>query len=112
MPLRNYVVFSEGVPETVHFAAHEYRQMTITDKVTRLPVTKNALQMTVDEIGGSKVDEHGLPIIAQLSVMSEQLAGAIEPYIAGRAYLSKNFTITQRGQGFLTKYTVLVSPRT
>ena len=111
MPLQNYVIFTSGVPERLHFTDHSYEQRTITDKVTLRPTPRNILVMSVDEINGRKTDIHGLPIIAKLSAMAEGLAAKLEPYLPNKDYLRYDFIITQTGTDFLTRYTVQVLPR-
>ena len=111
MPLQNYVIFTNGVPERLHFTGHVYEQVTITDPRTRMPGLRNRLSMSVDEINGSKVDSHGLPIIAKLSVLATGREAKLAPYIPAKSYLNYDFVITQTGTGDLTKYTVQVIPR-
>jgi len=111
MPLQNYVIFQNGVPERLHFTDHAYEQVTITDPRTLRPGVRNRLSMSVDEINGSKTDSHGLPIIARLSVLAAGLEGKLAPYLPNKDYLRYDFVITQTGTGDLTKYTVQVISR-
>lgn len=111
MPLQNYVIFQNGVPERLHFSGYTYDQVTITDKVTNMPAPRNRLVMTVDEINGSKTGPGGLPVIAQLSVLAEGLAAKLEPYLPNKTYQNYDFIITQTGAGYLSRYSVQVVPR-
>ena len=111
MPLQNYVIFKNGVPERLHFVDHVYEQITITDRTTGKAAPRNRLTLTVDEINGSKVDAHGLPIIAKLSALAEGLTAKLEPYLPNKDYLKFDFVITLTGEGYLSKYTVQVIPR-
>ncbi len=111
MPLQNYVIFASGVPERLHFSGYTYDQVTITDSVTGKPAPRNRLVMTVDEINGSNKSPAGLPVIAQLSVLAQSLAGKLEPYLANDAYKNYDFIITQTGLGYLSRYSVQVVPR-
>ncbi len=111
MPLQNYVIFQNGIPERLHFTDHVLEQITITDPVTQRAAPRNRLTMTVDEINGTKTGRGGLPIIAKLSVLAESLAGKLEAYRPGKAYLNYDFIITQTGTGYLSRYSVQVVPR-
>ena len=111
MPLQNYVIFQNGVPERLHFVDHVYDQITITDRITLKAVPRNRLVMTIDELNGSKEDPNGLPIIAKLSALAEGLTAKLEPYLPNKDYLKFDFVITLTGEGYLSKYTVQVIPR-
>ncbi len=111
MPLQNFVTFQNGVPERLHFSDHTLEQVLITDPVTGKSGPRNRLSMTVDEINGSKTGIGGLPIIAKLSVLAEGLAGKLEAYLPGKAYLNYDFIITLNGLGYLARYSVQVIPR-
>ncbi len=111
MPLQNYVIFQNGVPERLHFSGYAYEQVTITDPRTRTPQPRNRLSMQVDEINGSDKDSHGLPIIARLSVLAQGLEAKLSPHLAGDVYKNEDFIITQTGTGDTTRYSVQVVPR-
>ncbi len=103
MPLGNYVIFDEGVPERLHFSDHQKRVKTITDPQTGRPRTINAVDFTVDRLNGQ-------PVVSTLSIIQEGLYASIEPYLKERQYLAYDFIITKRGTGYQTKWTVEVIP--
>ncbi len=111
MPLQNYVEFTDGVPERMHFTSHVWEQITLADRLTGKPSMRNRLVMTVDEINGSKTDSHGLPIVARISCLAQGLVAKIEPYLAGDVYKNYDFIVTRTGTDYLTRYSVQVIPR-
>jgi hypothetical protein len=104
MVLENFVTFVEGVPLRLHFVDHSLADRVITDPLTGLAKRITTLQMVVDE-------EDGLPVAKVLSITSENLASQIAGYLPDKAYRAYYFTITRRGSGFSTRYTVAVNPR-
>jgi hypothetical protein len=103
MPLGNWVMFDEGVPERLHFLNHYLEDVPITDRSTGLPSTRRRLVLDVDRHNGRKAN-------AKLSVLAEGFFAQLEPYLEGNAYRDYDFVITQTGRDFLTKYSVQVIP--
>ncbi len=103
MPLGNYVILEEGVPERVHFISHVLDKRDITDPKTLQPVTRNVALFTVDRLNGQ-------PVNAMLSVMAEKLYAKFEAYLPGQVYRNYDFIITKRGTGFRTTFTVEIVP--
>lgn len=104
MPLGNWVMLEEGIPERVHFVDHVLTVRDVTDRATGRTVTRNVAVMDVDELNGK-------PVTAQLSVMSEKLYAQLEPYIRDNSYKDYDFTLTKVGTGFRTEYSVQHTPR-
>ena len=99
MPLGNYIVLQEGVPERVHMVSHVIDRRDIADPRTGQMVSRNVALFTCDRLNGS-------PISATLSVMSEKLFRQLEPYIPGQQYTRYDFVITKTGSGFATNFKV------
>ena len=105
MVLQNYVVLQNDVPARVHFTDHRIEDRTITSPDTLRPTIKRTLIFEVDRL-------NGLPVQAILSTMAEKLASQFLPYLDKKLYTSYEFVITQRGDGFLRKWTVQAIPAT
>ncbi len=105
MPLGNYVIFDENVPERMHFSAHEKKVKDITDSQTGRARPVNAVDFTIDRLNGA-------PVQSTLSVIQENLFGQLEAYLPDRKYLQYEFTITKRGTGYRTRWTVEAIPLT
>ncbi len=103
MPLGNWVMFKEGIPERVHLIDHAIGPKEITDPNTLRPVTRNTCVFDVDRLNGESVK-------AQLSVMAEKLFAQFEPYLPGKVYRDYEFVITKTGSGLRTSYSVQVIP--
>lgn len=103
MPLGNYVIFEENIPERLHFTDHIRRVKDITDKLTGQPTTKNAVDFTIDRLNGA-------PVHSTLSVIQENLFAQLEVYLEGKRYRDYEFTITKRGTDYRTRWTVQVTP--
>jgi hypothetical protein len=104
MPLGNWIMFEEGVPERLHFTGFRKERREITDPGTGGGSFRMAAIFDVDE-------ENGHPVTAQLSVIAEKLYGQLEPYTRDNSYKDFDFTITKTGSGFRTSYSVVVTPR-
>ncbi len=103
MPLGNYVILQDGVPERVHLVAHTLELRDVTDSRTLLPTKKNVAIFNVDRLNGQ-------PVTAQLSVMAEGLYAKLEAYLPGQLYRGYEFIITKRGTGFTTRFSVEAIP--
>jgi hypothetical protein len=99
MPLGNYVLLEQGVPERMHFSGHAIEVRTITDPQTGRPGTRNVLVMDVDRLNGN-------PTTAKFSTMAETLYRQFEPYLPNQVYRNYEFIVKQTGSGFQTRYTV------
>lgn len=110
MPLGNYVILEDGVPERLHFVSHTLETRTITDPKTLQPAARNVALFQVDRVNGQLLIMNGVPYTAILSVMAEGLYGKLEAYLPGNVYRDYEFIITKRGIGYTTKYTVEVIP--
>jgi hypothetical protein len=102
--LQNYIGLEPGIPAKLHFTGHTIVNRTITDPQTGQPTQRNILIFDVDSLDGK-------PVTAVFSTMAEKLASQFSPYLLDRSYRSFDFTITQSGTGFLTRWTVLKTPR-
>jgi hypothetical protein len=105
MVLQNYVILQNDVPARLHFTDHRIEPRTITSPDTLQPAIKNTLVLDVDRL-------NGLPVHAILSTMAEKLASQFTPYLEKKLYTSYEFVITQRGDGYLRKWTVQAIPAT
>jgi hypothetical protein len=103
--LENYVILETGIPTRLHFTDHRIQRRTITDPITGEPASRNVLVLDVDRMDGR-------PVVALYSTMSEKHATQFEPYLKEKRYRDYEFTITRTGEGFLTQYSVSVSPIT
>jgi UDP-N-acetylmuramoylalanine-D-glutamate ligase len=110
MPLGNYVTLKEGVPERMHFIDDRKEARTIADSVTHQPKSVTAGLMLVDRLNGELLQVGGVPAPAQFSIIAEGLYAKIEPYLPGKTYKDFEFIVTQRGFGFMARYTVEVIP--
>ena len=104
MVLENYVTFEEGRPKRLHFTSHAVSDRRLRDPLTGLEKSMTVLAMQVDE-------EDGLPVAKLLSITSEGLAAQIQGYLSGEQYRAYDYTITRRGAGFGTRYSVTAIPR-
>mgnify|MGYP001564335257 CR=1 FL=1 len=104
MVLQNTVILQDGVPTRFHFSDHHIETRTITDAATQQGVRRNTLVLNVDRLDGRAVE-------AVLTTMAEGLAGKFEPYLKDKSYKNYKIIITQRGDGFLRKWTVQFIPR-
>jgi len=102
--LGNFVQLEEGVPTRLHFVGHTMVDRVIRDPLLGIDKPVTTLTMIVDERDGERVTQ-------VLSVTSENLAAQLEPWLSGDRYKLNDFTITKRGTGFQTRYTVEVTPR-
>jgi len=100
--LGNYVVLKEDVPKNLRFSDHVIVPKLIVDPMTHAPKQLNALQFYVSEEDGRKTDKI-------YSITSEKHAQQFAPFLEGRKYIGRLFTITIRGKGYLREYTVAVS---
>ena len=103
MPLGNYVIFENGVPERLHFAGHSKKIKDLTDPLTGLPAGRNAVDFAVDRL-------NGVPVVTTLSVIADSLYIQLEPFVEGKKYLDYDFLITHRGSGYSAKWSVTVIP--
>jgi hypothetical protein len=104
MPLQNWIMFTPGKPERMHFSDHHMERREITDPGTGRGSYRNVAIFEVDQLNGQ-------PVGAQLSVIAEKLFSQMEPYLDGKKYLDYDFTITKSGAGYTTSYSVQVTPR-
>lgn len=104
MTLMNHVILQSGVPAVMHFTNHVIEPRMITDPVSRLEKTVNALVFHVDQLNGQSVD-------AYYSTISDKHALFFDPYLKDQAYRDYLFTITRQGRGFSTDYTVKIERR-
>jgi len=99
--LGNYVQLVEGIPKRMRFTDHRIVPKTISDPITRQPKSVNVLEFDVSE-------EDGAPTAKKYSVSSEKHAQQLAPFLDGKLYTAKVFTITVHGKGFLREFTVKV----
>ncbi len=99
MVLRNYIELQDGVPTRFHFDDHSLQARTIISPDTGQPAIKNTLVLHVDRLNGT-------PIQTVLTTMADKLANQFQPYLDDKSYRSYEFVITQRGDGYLRKWTV------
>lgn len=103
MVLNNFITLEQGKPAVLHFVDHEFQERAIRDPLTSRAKLVNILIFAVDELDGRSVS-------SQFGVTSEKLAQALAPFLPGKAYQDRLFTITQQGTGFLTEYQVMSEP--
>ena len=99
MPLGNYVLLENGVPERMHFAGYVMDKRDITDPRTLQPTTRNVCVFTVDRLNGKDTS-------AMFSVMAEKLFAQLSPYLPRDSYKQYEWVITKTGSGFTTNYSV------
>ena len=104
MVLENYVILRDGVPSRVHIADMYLEARTITEGATGRPAPRNTLIMVIDGLD-SRV------VAAKLTTMAEKFASQMMPYMANKEYLKYDFTIIQRGDGYLRSWTITKTPR-
>jgi hypothetical protein len=102
--LMNYVALVEGTPTRLHFTDDYMVDRDITDPVTKKPKRVTSLVLQVDEVNGK-------PDSRTFSVLSQQLASQLQPYLAGKAYRNWTFEITKVGGGFTARFQMKVEPR-
>ena len=103
MVLANYIKLEAGVPKRMHFTSHTITERDITDPVTGLPTVRRALVFTVDR-------EDGQPVVKQFSTLAEKLAVVLAPDLLNERYKDFEYTITQVGFGFRTRFQVEKQP--
>lgn len=101
--LENFVKLEPEVPTTMHFTKGLIVDKTITDPLTGVVKAARSLQFTVDRLGARKVD-------MTFGTLSEKLAEQLYPYVKDGTLLKYDFTITLHGKGYLTSYSVSVTP--
>ena len=97
--LENYIKLVPGVPVRLHFAAHAIVDKAITDPLTGLPGTRRSLVFNVDR-------ENGVEVSKTFSTLAEKLAVFLEPDLFGERYKLYEYTITQIGFSFQTRFSV------
>jgi hypothetical protein len=103
MVLQNYVILEDGKPARLHFTDHTIERRVITDAKTLQPVARQTLVLHVDRLDGRAVE-------ASLSTMAKGLADQFEPYLKDKAYRNYEVLITQRGDEFQRRWTVMFIP--
>mgnify|MGYP001567434743 CR=1 FL=1 len=103
MVLENYIKLTPGVPIRLHFTAHAIVDKAITDPLTGLPGSRRSLVFTVDR-------ENEVEVSKTFSTLAEKLAVMFEPDLAGEKYKGYEYTITQVGFGFQTRFSVAKNP--
>ncbi len=103
--LQNHVILENDIPARLHFRDHRLGPRTITDPTTGKPAIRNTLEFNADRLDGRSVE-------SVLSTMADGLADKFEPYLGDKSYRNYEVIITQRGEGFTRKWTVLFIPMT
>lgn len=104
-PISNWVVLEPGIPRQLHFADHRIVERRITDPISSREKTVQSLQFDVDWMDGSPVDK-------TFSVVSQRLAGELGPWLAGKAYRARLFTIVKEAAGTVAPRLSRVEPWT
>ena len=104
MVLDNYVTLPEGVPVRLHFTDHAVGDRQVMDPLLGFEKRISVLTLVVDE-------QDGRAVAKTLSVTSQNLAAQLSAYLTERVYRGYDYTITRRGAGFNTKFTVMAAPR-
>ncbi len=102
--LGNFVTFTINVPRRIRILNPRMETITIRDPTTDQP---KQVQSKVYDV----VEEDGVIVAKKLSVIAEKLAAQLTPYDRDPRLRDILFSITKRGTGFLTEYTVMVERR-
>lgn len=100
----NYIALQPDTPTRMHFTDHYMVKREIWDKELNRMKWVETLTFWCDELDGR-------PEARTFSVLSKDLAGHLQPFLADHDYRMKDFIITKTGTQFMTKYTVQVLPR-
>jgi len=101
--LANYVALGDGIPLRLHFTDDYLVDRDITDAGTGKTKRVKSLVFEVDQINGE-------PASKTFSVLSQQLAGLLQPYLRDHAYRGWDFVITKTGTGFTARFRVEAHP--
>jgi hypothetical protein len=100
----NYIELKPDTPTRMHFTDYYRVEREIWDKeLNRMKMVKT-LVFWCDELDSR-------PEARTFSILSKDLAGKMEPFLADHEYRMRDFIITKSGHGLVTKYTVQVLPR-
>lgn len=103
--LMNYVALEKDVPARMHFTDHYKVEREIWDEKLGRFKPVSSLVFWVDQLNGE-------PTARTFSVLSENLATILRPYLPNHTYIDNDFVITKQGEGFGTRYQVQVIPKT
>jgi hypothetical protein len=101
--LMNYIPLEDGIPKRLHFTDHYYVDREVWDKDLEKMKWIKSLVFWTDE-------EDGSPTAKTFSVLSNKLAELFRPYLQENRYRTLEFTITKRGEGFGTQFTMETNP--
>ena len=102
--LANYVALSDGIPLRLHFTDDYLVDRDITDPDTKRTKRVKSLVFEVDQVNGE-------PASKTFSVLSQQLAALLQPYLKDHAYRGWEFVITKTGAGMVARFKVEAHPR-
>lgn len=101
--LMNYIDLKEGVPKRLHLTDNYIVEREIWDKNLDRTKVIRSLTFWVDR-------EDGIPTAKTWSILSDKLAGLLQPYIPDHEYRMKEFIVTMQGEGFTKRFSVQVIP--
>ena len=97
--LANYVALAPGIPLRLHFTDDYLIDRDITDPDTGKTKRIKSLVFEVDQVNGE-------PASKTFSVLSQQLAASLQPYLKDHAYRGWDFVITKTGAGMVARFKV------
>ena len=100
----SYVTLAPGVPKARHFTNHALGTARLPDPLLGIDKPVMRLTFIVDE-------EDGRPVAKTYSITSSEHRAYFERFLGEKAYANYTWTITRRGDGFRTKYSVTQIPR-
>lgn len=97
------VVLADGVPAVMKWSAvvkvNDQRRDPLTGFVST--VTRWSAQVT---------QLNGADVLTVFDTLSEKLGALMDPFIGDPSISSRTFTLTRTGTGYLTEYSLAVSP--
>ena len=101
--LMNYIELKEAEPKRLHFTDNYIIEREIWDPNLDRTKVIRSLTFWCDR-------EDGMPTAKTFSILSDKLAGLLEPYLPEHEYRMKEFIITKTGEGFVKQFSVQVIP--
>lgn len=97
------VVLPDNIPVNLRFSSIKVTPSERKDRATGHIATVNRYSAQVIELNGQKV-------LTVYDTLSEKLGNKLLPYANDPALSRRVFTITKSGSGYLTEYSLEVSP--
>lgn len=102
--LMNYIKLENDVPATMHFTDDYILEKDILDEITNRKKRVRSLVFEVDYLDS-------IPCHRTFSIISDQLAATMQPYLVDKKYRNYDFRVSKSGSGFTTRYKVEAIPR-